>query len=64
MKSTLARLGAEPRGGTPQDLADRIAAETRKWKPIVQALNFGAEVNEAASSPVKPGALPPFITGR
>ena len=40
MMSTLARLGAEPRGGTPQDLADRMAAETWKWKPIVQALNL------------------------
>jgi tripartite-type tricarboxylate transporter receptor subunit TctC len=40
MMSTLARLGAEPRGGTPQDLTDRMAVETKKWKPIVQALNL------------------------
>ncbi len=40
MKSTLARLGAEPRGGTPQQLADHMAGETKKWKPIVAALNL------------------------
>ena len=40
MKSTLARLGAEPRGGTPQQLADYMAGETKKWKPIVAALNL------------------------
>jgi tripartite-type tricarboxylate transporter receptor subunit TctC len=40
MKSTLARLGAEPRGGTPQHLADYMASETKKWKPIIAALNL------------------------
>ena len=40
MRSTLAKLGAEPRGGTPQQLADHMAGETRKWKPIVAALNL------------------------
>ena len=40
MKSTLARLGAQPRGGTPQDLAAHMANETKKWKPIVEALNL------------------------
>jgi tripartite-type tricarboxylate transporter receptor subunit TctC len=40
MKSTLARLGAQPRGGTPQDLADHMAGETKKWKPIVEALDL------------------------
>jgi len=40
MKSTLARLGAEPRGGTPQQLADHMANETKKWKPIVASLNL------------------------
>ena len=43
MKSTLAKLGAEPRGGTPQDLADHMASETKKWKPIVAALNLKAK---------------------
>ncbi len=40
MKSTLAKLGAEPRGGTPQALADYMASEQKKWKPIVAALNL------------------------
>jgi len=40
MKSTLARLRAEPRGGTPQQLADHMAGETKKWKPIIEALNL------------------------
>jgi len=40
MKSTLARLGAEPRGGTPEALADHMAKEQKKWAPIVQALNL------------------------
>jgi tripartite-type tricarboxylate transporter receptor subunit TctC len=40
MKNALAKLGAQPRGGTPQDLADHIARETTKWKPIVAALNL------------------------
>jgi tripartite-type tricarboxylate transporter receptor subunit TctC len=40
MKSTLAKLGAEPRDGTPQALADYMASEQKKWKPIVAALNL------------------------
>ncbi|HET9175127.1 MAG TPA: tripartite tricarboxylate transporter substrate binding protein [Pseudolabrys sp.] len=40
MKEALARLGAQPRGGTPQDLADHIQRETAKWRPIVAALNL------------------------
>jgi tripartite-type tricarboxylate transporter receptor subunit TctC len=40
MKSTLAKLGAQPRGGTPQDLTDHMANEQKKWKPIVQALDL------------------------
>jgi tripartite-type tricarboxylate transporter receptor subunit TctC len=43
MNSTLARLGAEPRGGTPQALSDHIQAELKKWAPIVQALDLKAE---------------------
>lgn len=43
MKSTLAKFGAQPRGGTPQDLADHIASEQKKWAPIVQALNLKVE---------------------
>jgi len=40
MKNALAKLGAQPRGGTPQDLADRIQREQTKWKPIVETLNL------------------------
>jgi tripartite-type tricarboxylate transporter receptor subunit TctC len=43
MKSTLARLGAKPRGGTPQALADHMANETKRWKPIVESIDL--EVN-------------------
>jgi len=40
MKSALAKLGAQPRGGTSKDLADHIAGEQKKWAPIVQSLNL------------------------
>jgi len=43
MAGTLAKLGAEPRGGSPQDLADHIQAEQKKWGPIVQALDLKPE---------------------
>jgi tripartite-type tricarboxylate transporter receptor subunit TctC len=40
MKGTLAKLGAQPRGGSPKELADYIASETVKWKPIVEKLGL------------------------
>jgi tripartite-type tricarboxylate transporter receptor subunit TctC len=40
MKNALEKLGAQPRGGTPQDLADHITREQTKWKPIVESLNL------------------------
>jgi tripartite-type tricarboxylate transporter receptor subunit TctC len=40
MKSTLARLGAAPRGGTPEALADHMANETKRWKPIVESIDL------------------------
>jgi len=40
MKSTLAKLGGQPRGGSPKDLADYIESEKTKWTPIVQSLNL------------------------
>ena len=43
MKSVLAKLGAQPRGGPPQALADHMARELKKWTPIVQALNLKVE---------------------
>ena len=38
MKEPLARLGAQPRGGTPDDLAKHMKAEHEKWGPIVAKL--------------------------
>ena len=43
MKSMLVKLGAQPRGGTPEALADHMAREQKEWKPIVQALNLKVE---------------------
>jgi len=43
MKSALVKLGAQPRGGTPQELTDHMANETKKWKPIVAALDLKVE---------------------
>lgn len=40
MKAALSKLGAQPRGGAPQDLVDHIQRETDKWNPIVAALNL------------------------
>jgi tripartite-type tricarboxylate transporter receptor subunit TctC len=38
-----AKLGATPVGGTPRQLGDFIAAETRKWQQVVKA--SGAKVD-------------------
>lgn len=43
MKSALAKLGAQARGGTPQQLADHIQVELKKWMPIVATLNLKTE---------------------
>jgi tripartite-type tricarboxylate transporter receptor subunit TctC len=43
MKSALTKIGAQPRGGTPKDLADHMQKEEIKWTPIVQALNLKGE---------------------
>jgi len=43
MKNALAKLGAQPRGGSPQVLADHIEREQKKWAPIVAALNLKVE---------------------
>ena len=42
-KNALAKLGAQPRGGTPKALADHIATEQKKWAPIVAALHLKAD---------------------
>ena len=43
MREPLARLGAQPRGGTPQDLTWHIRAEHGKWAPIVARLGLKEE---------------------
>jgi len=43
MAGALARIGAEPRGGTPGDLARHMKAEHDKWGPIVAALGLKEE---------------------
>jgi tripartite-type tricarboxylate transporter receptor subunit TctC len=40
MQATLAKIGAQPRGGSPADLAAHIERETKKWAPFVAALNL------------------------
>jgi tripartite-type tricarboxylate transporter receptor subunit TctC len=40
MRTALAKLGAQPRGGKPEDLTQHIQRETEKWKPIVATLNL------------------------
>jgi tripartite-type tricarboxylate transporter receptor subunit TctC len=40
MKAALSKLGAQPRGGKPEDLTAHIQREAEKWKPIVAALNL------------------------
>jgi tripartite-type tricarboxylate transporter receptor subunit TctC len=40
MRSTLAKLGAEPRGGPSQILAERMTADQVRWKPVVEALHL------------------------
>jgi len=42
MRAKLAALGGKPIGGTPEDFGKVIAAETKKWAPIVKA--SGAKV--------------------
>lgn len=43
MKGTLAKMGADARGGTPQDLASYISEETAKWRPVIADLHIMAD---------------------
>jgi tripartite-type tricarboxylate transporter receptor subunit TctC len=43
MQGTLKKLGSEPVGGAPQDLANYISTETAKWKPILKDLHIQAD---------------------
>ncbi len=40
MREALARLAAQPRGGSPDDLAAHMRAEHAKWEPIVKSLGL------------------------
>ena len=40
MLEALARLGSQPRGGTPADLARHMKSEHEKWGPVVAALGL------------------------
>ena len=43
MKDALTRLSAQPRGGTPADLAKHMKSEREKWAPIVAKLGLKEE---------------------
>jgi tripartite-type tricarboxylate transporter receptor subunit TctC len=40
LRATLAKIGAQPRGGSPADLAAHMDRETKKWAPLVEELNL------------------------
>ena len=43
MKGMLAKMGADARGGTAQDLASYISEETAKWQPVIADLHIMAD---------------------
>ena len=43
LRERFIKLGLEPTGGTPADLAARMAQDTARWGPIVQASGFKAD---------------------
>ncbi len=43
MKDALAQLSAQPRGGTPEDLARHMKSEHDKWAPVVAKLGLKEE---------------------
>jgi tripartite-type tricarboxylate transporter receptor subunit TctC len=43
MKPTYARFGMEPQITTPKQFADFLAAETRKWPPLLQQAGLKPE---------------------
>ena len=40
MRSTFAKLGAEPTIGSPQEFTTFVAAEISKWSAVVKAANI------------------------
>ncbi|MGZ5249441.1 MAG: Bug family tripartite tricarboxylate transporter substrate binding protein [Caldimonas sp.] len=43
LRERFAKLGLEPTGGTPADLAKRMAEDTARWAPVVKASGFRAD---------------------
>ena len=43
VKKRLAEMGASTLGGTPQQLADHLAAETDKWGRVVREARITAQ---------------------
>jgi tripartite-type tricarboxylate transporter receptor subunit TctC len=43
LRERFTKLGLEPTGGTPADLAARMAQDTARWAPIVKASGFRAD---------------------
>ena len=43
VRERLVRLGLEPSGGTPSELAKRMVEDTARWAPIVKASGFKAD---------------------
>jgi tripartite-type tricarboxylate transporter receptor subunit TctC len=43
LRERLTRLGLEPAGGTPADLAARMAQDAARWAPVVKASGFRAD---------------------
>jgi tripartite-type tricarboxylate transporter receptor subunit TctC len=43
LRERFTRLGLEPTGGSPADLAARMAQDTARWAPIVKASGFRAD---------------------
>ena len=43
MKKALANFRIEPRPGTPQDFANFIASEAKKWADVINAAGIKAE---------------------
>jgi tripartite-type tricarboxylate transporter receptor subunit TctC len=43
VRKRLAEMGATPLGGSPQQLADHLAAETEKWGRVVREARIQAQ---------------------
>ena len=41
--TSLAKLSARPKVGSPEDFAAFMAAETQKWAPVIKAANISVD---------------------